>query len=198
MQEGSFLQQAWLLIAQGKWWCSSFTYCALEMMKTSNGKKEKHRNEKSMMERRWKHAKRKNLLVEKEVRRETHVCELLGCLPWPERPRQIKGTCLSLLKGTKTFQGFSSGKKRHICMWLWEVFRALYLPGRSSPSSMFGARILAESLDHVAVPPVPVQGVFHISEYSAFLYRLKHLQRGKQRLSIQKETLLNNSALRFF
>ncbi|TRZ12821.1 hypothetical protein HGM15179_014277 [Zosterops borbonicus] len=36
-------------------------------MKTSNSKKEKHRSEKRMMERRWKHAKRKNLLVEHEL-----------------------------------------------------------------------------------------------------------------------------------
>lgn len=40
----------------------------------------------------------------------------------------------------------------------------------------------------MAVPPVPVQGGFHISEYSAFLQRLKHLQRGKQRLSIPRDT----------
>lgn len=169
MPEGSFLQQAWPVVAQGEWWCLSFTYCVLELMKTSNSKKEKHRSENSMMGRRCKHAKRKNLLVEQEVRRETHVCELLGCLPWPERPLQIKGACCSVLfwKQQKLFKFFSSGKRRDVCMWLGKVFRALYLPGRNLPSSMYVAKLLTESLDHVAMPPVPVQGVFHISEYSA-------------------------------
>lgn len=60
-------------------------------------------------------------------------------------------------------------KKRDICVWLWKVLRELYLPGRSSLSSMWGARLLSKSLDHMAVPLVPVQGGFHISEYSAFL-----------------------------
>lgn len=58
-------------------------------------------------------------------------------------------------------------------MWLGKVFKALYLPGRNLPSFMCGAKLLTESLDHVAVPPVPVQGVFHISEYSAFLIEIE-------------------------
>lgn len=80
-------------------------------MKTSNSKKEEHRSEKSMKERKCKHGKRKNLLMEQEVRRETRVCELLGCLPWPERPLQIKGACCSVLEATKTFHVFFFWKK---------------------------------------------------------------------------------------
>lgn len=57
--------------------------------------------------------------------------------------------------------------------------------------------LLAESLGHVAVPPVPVQEVFHISQYSGFLLRLKHFQRGKKRFSIPRDTSekLNSKAL---
>lgn len=87
------------------------------MGKSSNNKKEKHRSEKSMMERRRQHAKRKNLLVEMEVRRETLVCELLGCLPWPERLLQIKGACCSVLEATKTFPVF----------FFWEKERYMYV-----------------------------------------------------------------------
>lgn len=77
-----------------------------ELMETSNGEKEKHRNEKSIVERRCKHTKRQNLLVEQEVRGEARVCKLLGRLPWPARPLQVKGACCSVLDATKTFQSF--------------------------------------------------------------------------------------------
>jgi len=73
-------------------------------METSNGKKEKHRNEKSMVEIRSKHVKKQDFLVEQEVRGEAHVCKLLGSLPWPARPLQLKGACCSGLDATKTFQ----------------------------------------------------------------------------------------------
>lgn len=98
----------------------SFPLYGLELMETSNGKKEKRRNEKSMVERRCKHTKRQDLLVEQEVRGEAHVCELLGSLPWPARPLQMKGVCCSGLDATKTFKRiFSSGKnERDICMCL--------------------------------------------------------------------------------
>lgn len=77
-----------------------------ELMETSNGQKKKHRNEKSIAERRCKHAKRQDLLVEQEVRGEARVCKLLGSLPWPARPLQMKGACCSVLDATKTFQSF--------------------------------------------------------------------------------------------
>ncbi|RMC15163.1 hypothetical protein DUI87_07345 [Hirundo rustica rustica] len=56
MPEGSFLRQAWPVTAQGKWRCLLFTYPVLVLMETSNSKKN-HRMEKSMKERRCKHAK---------------------------------------------------------------------------------------------------------------------------------------------
>ena len=108
-----------------------------ELMETSNGKKggkkEKYRNEKSMVERRCKHAKRHDLLVEQEVRGEACVCKLLCSLPWPARPLQVKGACCSMLDATKTFQSFFLlGKMRETyvcpcemclghCAWLGEA-----------------------------------------------------------------------------
>ncbi|KAJ7413292.1 hypothetical protein WISP_92141 [Willisornis vidua] len=83
-----------------------FPCYGLELMKTSNGKKEKYRIEKNIVEGKCKHAKRQDLLVEQEMRGEVHVCKRLGSLSWPARPLQIKEACCSVLQATKTFQGF--------------------------------------------------------------------------------------------